>query len=322
MFERYTEHARRVIFFARYEASAAGSQTIEPEHLLLGLLREDSNLRGRVSHSGIDAIRKAIESLTPHRERTSTSVDLPLSHDAKRALAFCAEEAERLGQKHIDAQHIVLGLLRQEGSVAASQLAEHGIDLVSYRATAAMPVQDPTVEYRTAVRIRPFDATSAWEEPATSMAAAPSLQPMVDSLVALVDRATDRLDGFTDAYGATLLKRKQWSRKQALGHLVDWSLTHQQWFARALTEPKLVAHGYPLEEWVEAQKYAQCRWQDLVDLWVCSNRVLIHVVTGIPEQKTQVECRIGLDEPITLAELVARYVRHCEDLLGQILARL
>jgi ATP-dependent Clp protease ATP-binding subunit ClpA len=44
MFERYTERARRVIFFSRYEASQFGSTTIETEHLLLGLLREDKNL--------------------------------------------------------------------------------------------------------------------------------------------------------------------------------------------------------------------------------------------------------------------------------------
>jgi Clp amino terminal domain, pathogenicity island component len=44
MFERYTEKARRTIFFARYEASQFGSSCIETEHLLLGLLREDKAL--------------------------------------------------------------------------------------------------------------------------------------------------------------------------------------------------------------------------------------------------------------------------------------
>jgi ATP-dependent Clp protease ATP-binding subunit ClpC len=44
MFERYTEKARRVVFFARYEAGQFGSQAIEPEHILLGLLREDKQL--------------------------------------------------------------------------------------------------------------------------------------------------------------------------------------------------------------------------------------------------------------------------------------
>ncbi|MBA2646884.1 MAG: Clp protease N-terminal domain-containing protein, partial [Pyrinomonadaceae bacterium] len=47
MFERYTEKARRVIFFARYEASQFGAPAIEPEHLLLGLMREDKTLTAR-----------------------------------------------------------------------------------------------------------------------------------------------------------------------------------------------------------------------------------------------------------------------------------
>jgi ATP-dependent Clp protease ATP-binding subunit ClpC len=63
MFERYTEKARRVIFFARYEASQFGSPYIETEHLLLGLLREDKALTNRFlrSHASVESIRKQIE---------------------------------------------------------------------------------------------------------------------------------------------------------------------------------------------------------------------------------------------------------------------
>jgi hypothetical protein len=44
MFERYTERARRVLFFVRYEASQLGSVSIETEHVLLGLLRESKGV--------------------------------------------------------------------------------------------------------------------------------------------------------------------------------------------------------------------------------------------------------------------------------------
>ncbi len=47
MFERYTERSRRVIFFARYEALQYGSPMISPEHILLGLLREDKTISSR-----------------------------------------------------------------------------------------------------------------------------------------------------------------------------------------------------------------------------------------------------------------------------------
>ena len=72
MFERYTEKARRVIFFARYEASQFGSPYIETEHLLLGLLREDKALTNRFlrSHASVESIRKQIEgALTTIREK-------------------------------------------------------------------------------------------------------------------------------------------------------------------------------------------------------------------------------------------------------------
>jgi ATP-dependent Clp protease ATP-binding subunit ClpC len=131
MFERYTEKARRVIFFARYEASQFGSPYIETEHLLLGLLREDKALTNRFlrSHASIESIRKQIEGRTPVREKVSTSVDLPLSQECKRVLAFAAEEAERLSHKHIGTEHLMLGLLREDKSFAAEMLHERGLRL-------------------------------------------------------------------------------------------------------------------------------------------------------------------------------------------------
>src|SRR5262247_2862995 len=102
MFERYTEGARRVIFFARYEASVYGSPYIETEHLLLGLLREDHALRDHLGAGVRDQIRQAIEGRNPPREKVSTSIDLPLSHESKRVLAYANEESEGLHHKVID----------------------------------------------------------------------------------------------------------------------------------------------------------------------------------------------------------------------------
>src|SRR5512141_1074824 len=135
MFERYTEKARRVIFFARYEASQFGSQYIEPEHLLLGLLREDKALANRFlrSHAAIESIRKQVETQTTIREKVSTSVDLPLSHECKRVLAYAAEEAERLSHKHIGTEHLLLGLLREEKCFGAEILHERGLRLSQVR---------------------------------------------------------------------------------------------------------------------------------------------------------------------------------------------
>src|SRR5438552_17302539 len=136
MFERYTERARRVIFFARYEASQLGSSSIETEHLLLGLIREGKGLTSRIfskSHLSMDSIRKEIEGRALFRDKVSTSVDIPLSLDSKRVLGFASEEAERMLHNYIGTEHILLGLMREEKSVAAGILAEKGMRLSAVR---------------------------------------------------------------------------------------------------------------------------------------------------------------------------------------------
>ena len=124
MFERYTEKARRVIFFARYEASQFGSPYIETEHLLLGLLREDKALTNRFlrSHASVESIRKQIEGHTTIREKVSTSVDLPLSNECKRVLAYAAEEAERLSHRHIGTQREALKQLHVKHNIPEAQV--------------------------------------------------------------------------------------------------------------------------------------------------------------------------------------------------------
>ena len=130
MFERYTEKARRVIFFARYEASQFGSPYIETEHLLLGLIREDQTISHNVlSTAGVIAIRKAIEEHSVERTKASASVDLPLSNESRRVLCYAAEEAERLSHKHIGTEHLLLGLLREKTCFAAQLLRDRGLTL-------------------------------------------------------------------------------------------------------------------------------------------------------------------------------------------------
>ena len=136
MFERYTERARRVIFFARYEASQLGSAAIETEHVLLGLIREGKGLTSRLfskSHLSMDQIRKEVEGRSPYRDKVSTSIEIPLSLESKRVLGHAAEEAERMLHNYIGTEHILLGLMREERSVAAGILSEKGMRLASVR---------------------------------------------------------------------------------------------------------------------------------------------------------------------------------------------
>lgn len=141
MFERYTEKARRVIFFSRYEASVFGSPTIDTQHLLLGLLREDKPRALRIlkSPSALEGIRTRIESETPPGRKISTSVDLPISPDGQRTLMYAGEEASRLNSATIDCQHLWLALLRQEQTLAGRILSDLAITPASLEETAPSP---------------------------------------------------------------------------------------------------------------------------------------------------------------------------------------
>jgi hypothetical protein len=130
MFERYTEKARRVIFFARYEASQYGSPVIDTEHLLLGLLREDTALMQRYAgplRSSAE-IRTEIERVIQRSASIPTSVEVPLSTAAKRVLNFAGEEADRLGHRHIGTEHILLAFFRLPDSLAARILVARGAE--------------------------------------------------------------------------------------------------------------------------------------------------------------------------------------------------
>jgi len=287
MFEHYSDKARRTIYYAHHEARKLGSACIETEHLLLGLLSADRDFCTRLT-AGADAqIRKRIEerALQPTKP-IGTSVDLPLSQDSRRALSYAAEESMAMRHSSIDCGHLLLGLLRLENSTAAVLLREFGIEYAGCREAVAGP---PT---------------------------APPL--LLGQAFADLQRLMGAVDELEDVAGARL-KRSGWTRKEALGHLIDWAAAHQQWLARALTAPKLAASGYPEDGWLAAQKYSEMRWPALVELCVSLNGLILHVIARIPEDKMDIACRIGVAEPIPLQELVRRYVAHCADIVGQLL---
>jgi ATP-dependent Clp protease ATP-binding subunit ClpC len=135
MFESYTEKARRTLYFARFEASEFGSPCIESQHLLLGLLREYKALVKLFPKPevALDLVRKNIEEHSTVRERIPTSIDLPISAECQRILVQASEEAERMGHKYIGTEHLLLGILREQGSDVARLLNENGLFLDSVR---------------------------------------------------------------------------------------------------------------------------------------------------------------------------------------------
>jgi len=321
VFERYTESARRSIFFALLAARELGSPRIDTVHLLLGILREDQSIAVQVGAGALGTIRKELEQVAPPKgERPATTGDLPLSKETQRALTFATEEADTLNHSRIDAPDLILGLLRIENCTAAKLLRAYGMDYGRYRETLRTK---PVVEAR---RMPPMERAIQRPAPRNEAPAvppaAPSLAPGIRALESLLDAMAAHHQADLDSYGDQRLKRKPWTRREAFGHLIDWAMAHQQWFVQALTKSKVTAQGYPGEAEIAVRHYADFSWRQTVDLWVSLNRLLVHVLLRTPEDKLDVQCRIGIAQPVPLAALIQAYIEHCEDMLGQILAHL
>jgi ATP-dependent Clp protease ATP-binding subunit ClpC len=138
MFERYSEAARRALFFCRYEASQLGAASIEPEHLALGLLREANDtiravlLRHRVA---ADDLRARIGERVRRQACIPVHIELPFDADTKQALRLAAQEADRLLHADIAPEHLLLGLLRVEQAPMTAILSQAGLQLDSVRET-------------------------------------------------------------------------------------------------------------------------------------------------------------------------------------------
>lgn len=139
MFERYSERSRRIIFFARYEALQFGSPYIAPEHLLLGLLREDKTVTARffpLKNIGADKIRAEIEERIVVRDRIPQSSELHLSPETKKVLFYANEESRALKNRFVSPEHLLMGILREERSVAAEVLFQFGLRVQDVRLSA------------------------------------------------------------------------------------------------------------------------------------------------------------------------------------------
>lgn len=149
MFERYTERSRRVIFFARYEALQYGSQVIGPEHILLGLLREDKTIAARFfphkNNLTVDSVRKDIEERIVVRDRIPQSAELHLSPETKRVLFWAGEESRHLKNRNIRPEHILAGLVREERTAAAEILMHYGLQLQDVRDEITRQTGYPTI---------------------------------------------------------------------------------------------------------------------------------------------------------------------------------
>jgi ATP-dependent Clp protease ATP-binding subunit ClpC len=140
MFETWTEQARRVIFFARYEATNLGASKIQAAHLVLGLLRESKAMffRLKVPPGKLVLIREACAKAGSGQASISESVDMPLDKAAAIILKRASDEMRNRTHKKVDVEHLLLAALHVQ-SKARSILRRQGLDYQQVSKTLFKP---------------------------------------------------------------------------------------------------------------------------------------------------------------------------------------
>jgi ATP-dependent Clp protease ATP-binding subunit ClpA len=146
--ERFTQRARRVLSLAQEEAERLLHNYIGTEHLLLGLIREDGGVAGRVLRDlGLEQrrVEVLVKRLTRASTRTSTA-PLDLSPGTKKVLEMAVDEARRMGHHYIGTEHLLLGLVRQFEGVAIDVLKRLGISPEEIRRQTRRVLQESPVQ--------------------------------------------------------------------------------------------------------------------------------------------------------------------------------
>lgn len=175
--ERFTQRARRVLSLAQEEAERLNHNYIGSEHVLIGLLREEGGVAGRVLRElGLDAARvqAMVERLSGGPGTRTPFTKIELSPSTKRLLELAVEEARRMGQHYISTEHLLLGLARQNEGLAIDVLRKFGISPEQIRRqTRRMLKESPVAATEAAPSSRRSGTTTKKEKSKT---------PMVDQL--------------------------------------------------------------------------------------------------------------------------------------------
>jgi ATP-dependent Clp protease ATP-binding subunit ClpC len=137
MFERFTDRARKVMALANQEAQRFNHDYIGTEHILLGLVKEGSGVGANVlKNLGVDLrrVRREVEQLIKHGPGMVTMGKVPHTPRAKRVIEYAIEESRGLNHNYVGTEHLLLGLLREQDSVAAQVLIRLGLKLENVRA--------------------------------------------------------------------------------------------------------------------------------------------------------------------------------------------
>lgn len=132
MIDRFTDRFRKTMALAIHEAERLNSISVEPEHILLGIVREGSGVGATLlKQCGIDAgrVRRELDAVLGTGPEPPAPFKRAQSPRSESVIEFAADESRRLNHNYVGTEHLLLGLLREHEGAAARVLAQLGLEL-------------------------------------------------------------------------------------------------------------------------------------------------------------------------------------------------
>ena len=186
--ERFSQRARRVLQLAQEEAERLSHNYIGTEHLLLGIVREENGIAGRVLRelgAKPDRVAEMVERMTGAGKRSTSERKLDLTPRTKQVIEFAVDEARKLGHSYIGTEHLLLGLMRQGDGVAIDVMRQLGLTAERVRRETLRAIQQEQPEGSAPAEkgSRSAAPTTKKERPKT-----PALDQLATDLTALAEQ--------------------------------------------------------------------------------------------------------------------------------------
>jgi len=181
-FERFSEGARKALSRAQVEARRLGHSYIDTEHILLGIVADESGLAAKVLTNlgaSLNKVQAAVEFVVGKGGKQTTGEEISLAPRAKRVIELAVDEARRLNSNYIGTEHLLLGLLSGREGVACSVLESFGVTLERAREEVSRVTRHEAMHARTARSSTRTPTLDQLGTDLTALARADKLDPIV-----------------------------------------------------------------------------------------------------------------------------------------------
>lgn len=182
MFSKFTEKAIQAIMLAQEEAKRFQHSYVGTEHVLLGILGDNSNIVVKTFQSlgfQVDNVKASLEERLDYGGAMPENINIPFTQQAKQVLSNAWDEARKLGHNYVNVEHLFLAIFRDPTNIAARVLSEIGLSSSKFKESLFGNLGKQSDTKRTVVSAVPTPTLDLFGRDLTFFAKEKKLDPVI-----------------------------------------------------------------------------------------------------------------------------------------------